>query len=145
MHPLARYLVPVGVILIVLGFLWALLGPIIHYLLPFWPLLAIAVGGGLLFLRLPLAQVRTILSSIGQAASTQPLRGLLIGILFTVIYGGLIWLGYGYGAGELTRRFGFEPRWTWVLVTALGLPMIPAFWYLYPATGIPGDPMGIRR
>ena len=145
MHPLARYLVPAGIILVSAGFLWLVLGPIISYIAPFWPLLAIAASIGLLIWRLPLGQVQAIFAGIGNAVVIQPVQGILTALLLTAIYGGLLWSGYGYGAGELTNRFGFEPRWSWLLVTALGLPIIPAFWYLYQATGIPGDPKSIRR
>jgi hypothetical protein len=147
MHPLSRYLVPAGIILVGAGIIWFILAPLIGYLAQFWPLLAIAVGIGLLIWRFGFAQAQAIIKGTMDTLALQPLYGIIVGALLTAIYGGAVWLGYLYLAPWLTESLliGHDQRWSWVLVTALGLSLIPGFWRLYQVTGIPGDPDNVRR
>lgn len=142
MHPLGRYLIPLGIILLATAFLWWALAPIIHYLAPMWPLLAIIIAIGVLIWRIPISQIKAALDTIGKI----PLfRGLAITVLFTMVYGVALWLGYQLGANQLQKELGISQRQAWLIITVLGLPVIPLLWRLYGATGIPGDPAVIGR
>lgn len=138
MHPLARYLIPLGVALLVISVLWWIAGPFVKYISSFWPFLAIAIGVGLLLWRFPTAQAQALLGA--------PLiRGLATALILTAIYGGLLWLGYVYLPKIMVSELGVSLRTTWLIVTIVGLPVIPIIWRLYAATGIPGDPVAINR
>lgn len=138
MHPLARYLIPFGIALLIVAVLWWVLGPLVGYLAKFWPALAIAVGLGLLLWRFPTAQAQALLGA-------PIIRGIATALILTAIYGGLLWLGYVYVPRLMISELGISLRTTWLIVTILGLPVIPIIWRLYAATGIPGDPVVIGR
>ena len=141
MHPLARWFLPIGIGLIIFSFLWWLFQPFTHYLGRFWPQIAIAIGLGLFLWRFPLGQAERV----WQFFTIQPVRGILTAAALTAMYGAALWAGYIFLPKIMMAELGVSQRMSWLLVTIIGLPAIPAIWRLYAITGIPGDPIAISR
>ncbi len=137
LHPFGQIAVGGGILLLLIAIFW--------YFPLSWIVLALLLGLLILAWRLPASQLRAALQTASEAISIQPLYGIAVGILLTAIYGGAVWAGYAYGTQRLIKEFGVPYRTAWLIVTLLGLPMIPALWRLYAATGIPGDPRVISR
>ncbi len=72
-------------------------------------------------------------------------RGLAIGVFLTTIYTLFLWLVYGLLAPWLVLSVGVSYRSSWFSVTILSLMVLPAIWYLYDTTGMPGRVESITK
>lgn len=138
MHPLAKYAVPTGITLIVFAILWWVLTPIIKAVAPFWPLLIIGVAIGLFIWRIGFEQLQKLIEN--------PIaKGLAIAFLLTCIYALFLTFIFQTAIPWTQKQLGTEPRLTILIIIILGAIAIPVFWYLFAASGIPGDPKIIGK
>ncbi len=140
MHPLRPYALPLGIALVVLAFLWLVLG--IDYVIQFWPALAIALG---------IAGALWVFASAGVRGALEGflgvpfVRGVLIAALLTAVYAGILIAAYTLGVDWFKKQFGIDLWWARFWVTVAIPFTIPAILRLYAATGLPGDPVQIGR
>lgn len=144
MHPLGRYAVGAGIGLLILAIVWNPLIAVTEFLGISWSLivLAIIVGAVLVILRVPSAQLNALVATV---SGNPILKGIFTAALFTVIYGFCLQMLFGVVPDWVQGELGVERRFVWVLMTVLGLPLIPLLWLFYEATGIPGDPKVIKK
>ncbi len=142
MHPLSRYLVPLGIGFLILALLWWIAGPVITFLKLAWPLILLAIVLGIVIWRW--RKTTEEFNKLVKGASENPLISKIFNLLvLTLIYGLALW-GLSRGAGWVQSELGVSNRWAWVIVAILGLPfLVPALWNLYSGI-LPGDKKAVR-
>jgi len=141
-HPFGKILIPFGFGLLTLAIVGFILSPLLRYLSFLWPLLAIAIGIGLILWKFPIAKLKELIRTLEDIPFLWNAGVLLI---LLTLYGTALWLAYGYGAKRIHTELGVELRLAWLIVTILGSLAIPAFWILLGPANIPGDPKTVKK
>lgn len=77
--------------------------------------------------------------------TTQPMKGIGIGVILSGFYWVLLYGGYHYLANWIVANSSASYRGAWLIVTVLGLPTIASFFILYKATGMPETSEDVRK
>jgi len=90
-------------------------------------------------------KIGSISEDLGKAASQQPLKGILLAVLFSGMYAGILGVAFWWGIPYFQEQTMLPYRYAWVLGTILSLFAIPPLVLAYKMTGIPWEEGTLRR